>query len=195
MIIGPLSFIFFSNFLDKKKLIKLAIFFLNLALIFNHNKTGYLFFIYTLNIFFCDLFSSQMKNEKLNFFFKLTLFLSIFPLIFNYFTFESILILRIVFCVFLIIYLFLIEEEYSKLQIKNPLSYQIFTNVNYFGSLFILSVILDEYSLKITYILFQVGFAIILKYDLRIRNIINYNQFDNKFKYYFYSFSLNIFIY
>ena len=110
--------------------------------------------------------------------------MSIFPLIFNYFTFESILILRIVFCVFLIIYLFLIEEEYSKLQIKNPLSYQIFTNVNYFGSLFILSVILDEYSLKITYILFQVGFAIILKfYDLRIRNIINYNQFDTKFRY------------
>ena len=38
--------------------------------------------------------------------------------------------------------------------------------------------------LKITYILFQVGFAIILKfYDLRIRNIINYNQFDTKFRY------------
>ena len=109
--------------------------------------------------------------------------MSIFPLIFNYFTFESILILRIVFCVFLIIYLFYLEE-YSKLQIKN-FSYQIFTNVNYFGSLFILSVILDEYSLKITYILFQVGFAIFKIYDLRIRNIINYNQFDTKFKYIF----------
>lgn len=184
LIIGPLSFIFFSNFLKKKKLIKLVILILNLALVFNYNKIGYLFFVYTLNIFFCDLFSSQMKSEKINFLFKSTLFLSIFPLIFSDYVFESILILRVIFCVFLIIYLFLIQEKYSKLQIKNPFSYQIFTNVNYFGSLFILSMILGEYSLKITYILFQVGFAIILKfYDLRIRNIISYHQFNTNLRY------------
>ena len=112
------------------------------------------------------------------------LFLSIIPLLLNYCSFEVAIILRIILCSCLIIYLLIAKLEYIKLKIKNPLSYQILTNINYFGTLFILSLILDEFSLKLTYILFQLGFAIILKYyDLKIRNIISQEHFNSYFKY------------
>ena len=84
LLIGPLSFIFFSKYIEKysnknfNNINKLSLF------IFDESNK-YFYFIYTLNLFFCDLFSSQMKNQKLNFLFKLTLFLSTFPIIFNIF--------------------------------------------------------------------------------------------------------------
>ncbi len=186
LIVGPTSFVFFSNFFNQYNKIKILILFFNLGIIYYYNNNFYLYFVYTLNIFFSDLFSSQIKEKKLNFLFKFLLFLSVIPLIFNFFSFESILFLRIIFCTSLIVLLFFLKPDYIKLEINNPLLYQTLTNINYFGSLFILTLVLEKFYLKITYIIFQIGFSIILKYyDLRIRNIISNQQFINNFKYIF----------
>ena len=183
LIIGPISFIFFSKFSYLYDKLKIFILILNLGIFLDYNNT-YLYFIYTLNIFFCDLFSSQIKNKSLNFYFKILLFLSVFPLIFNFLSFELTVFFRIILCLFLLFYLLIFKEKYFNLEINNPVTYQIFTNLNYFGTLFILSLILEEFSLKITYIIFQLGFAIILKYyDLRIRGIIDNSHFNYYFKY------------
>jgi hypothetical protein len=130
------------------------------------------------------LFSSQIKGKKINFLFKSLLFLSVTPLIFNFYSFEFILLLRIILCIGLIVLLLIIKPLYIKLDIVNPLLYQTITNINYYGSLFILTLILEKFTLKITYITFQIGFSIILKYyDLKIRNIIDNQKFKNYLKY------------
>ena len=182
LIVGPISFIFFSRFLNQYNKIKILILILSLLIIFYNNN--YLYFVYTLNIFFSDLFSSQIKGKKINFIFKSLLFLSVIPLIFNFFSFEFTLLLRIILCIGLIVLLLIIKPLYIKLDIVNPLLYQTITNINYYGSLFILTLILEKFTLKITYITFQIGFSIILKYyDLRIRNIIDNQKFKNNLKY------------
>ena len=184
LIVGPTSFAFFSKFLNQYGKIKILILIFNLGIIYYYNNNFYLYFVYTLNIFFSDLFSSQIKEKKLNFLFKFLLFLSVIPLIFNFFSFEFILFLRIILCTILIVFLLYLKPGYIKLEINNPLLYQILTNINYFGSLFILTLILEKFSLKVTYITFQIGFSIILKYyDLRIRKIISNQQFIDNFKY------------
>ena len=81
LFIGPLSFIFFSKYIDKNIQIKFLIIFINLSLFFLIENISYVYIVYTLNLFFCDLFSSQMKNQKLNFLFKLVLFVTVIPLI------------------------------------------------------------------------------------------------------------------
>ena len=130
------------------------------------------------------MFSSQIKGKKINFLFKSLLFLSVTPLIFNFYSFEFILLLRIILCIGLIVLLLIIKPLYIKLDIVNPLLYQTITNINYYGSLFILTLILEKFTLKITYITFQIGFSIILKYyDLKIRNIIDNQKFKNYLKY------------
>ena len=183
LIVGPTSFIFFSQFLNQYNKIKILILILSLLIIF-YNNNNYLYFIYTLNIFFADLFSSQIKGKKINFLFKSLLFLSVTPLIFNFYSFEFILLLRIILCIGLIVLLLIIKPLYIKLDIVNPLLYQTITNINYYGSLFILTLILEKFTLKITYITFQIGFSIILKYyDLKIRNIIDNQKFKNNLKY------------
>ena len=63
LIVGPTSFIFFSKFLNQYNKIKILILILNLIVIFYYNN-NYLYFVYTLNIFFSDLFSSQIKEKK-----------------------------------------------------------------------------------------------------------------------------------
>ena len=183
LIVGPTAFIFFSKFLNQYYKVKILIIILTLIIIFYYNN-NYLYFVYTLNIFFSDLFSSQIKEKKINFLFKFLLFLSVIPLIFNFYSFEFTLLFRIILCTTLIVILFIIKPLYSKLEIDNPLLYQTITNINYFGSLFILTLILEKFTLKITYITFQIGFSIILKYyDMRIRNIIDNIQFKNNLKY------------
>ena len=183
LIIGPTSFIFFSRYLIQYNKIKVIILILNLGIIF-YNTDYYLYFIYTLNIFFADLFSSQIKEKKINFLFKFLLFLSVIPLIFNFYSFEFTILLRLILCVGLIALLFIKKPSYRKLEVANPFLYQTLTNINYFGSLFILTLILDKFNLKITYIIFQISFSIILKYyDVRIRSIITNQQFNDNFKY------------
>ena len=88
LLIGPLSFIFFSKYTQKSTQIKILIILINFSFFIFDESNKYFYFIYTLNLFFCDLFSSQMRNQKLNFLFKLTLFLSTIPLIFNIFSFD-----------------------------------------------------------------------------------------------------------
>ena len=183
LIVGPISFTFFSKFFNQFNKIKILILILSLVIIF-YNNNNYLYFVYTLNIFFSDLFSSQIKGKKINFLFKGLLFLSVIPLIFNFYSFEFTLLLRIILCFSLIVSLFIIKPLYIKLDIINPFLYQAITNFNYFGSLFILTLILEKFTLKVTYITFQIGFSIILKYyDLRIRKIINNQKFQKNLKY------------
>tara|TARA_B100001939_G_scaffold308002_1_gene288367 strand:- start:13 stop:525 length:513 start_codon:yes stop_codon:yes gene_type:complete len=124
-----------------------------------------------------------MKNQKLNFLFKLTLFLSTFPIIFNIFSFDFLILLRIFLCSSLLIYLLITSEEYLNLDIKYPYIYQLITNLNYFGTLFLLTLLLEGQTLKVAYIILQIGLSIILKlYDLKIRKIMDSNIFEKIFK-------------
>jgi len=183
LLIGPLSFIFFSRYTQKSTQIKILIILINFSLFIFDESNKYFYFIYTLNLFFCDLFSSQMRNQKLNFLFKLTLFLSTIPLIFNIFSFDFLILLRIFLCSTLLIYLLITSEEYLNLDIKYPYIYQFITNLNYFGTLFLLTLFLEGQTLKVAYIILQIGLSIILKlYDLKIRKIMDSNIFEKIFK-------------
>lgn len=184
LFIGPLSFIFFSKYIDKNIQIKFLIIFLNLSLFFLIENISYFYIVYTLNLFFCDLFSSQMKNQKLNFLFKLILFVTVIPLILNIFSFNFLIFFRIILCSSLLIYLLIINEKYFNLDIKYPYTYQLITNLNYFGSLFTITLFLEGQTLKILYIIFQVNLSIMLKfYDLKIRKIIKRKLFEKIFKF------------
>ena len=183
LLIGPLSFIFFSKYIQKSTQIKILIILINFSLFIFDESNKYFYFIYTINLFFCDLFSSQMRNQKLNFLFKLTLFLTTIPIIFNIFSFDFLILFRIVLCSSLLIYLLIISEKYLSLDINFPYIYQLVTNLNYFGTLFLLTLFLEGQLLKNAYIILQIGLSIILKlYDLKIRKIIDSNIFEKIFK-------------
>ena len=86
--------------------------------------------------------------------------------------------MRIFLASFLLIYCYFYLKNFLKLDVKSPITYLISTNFNYYGGLYILTYLLSGMMLKITYIIFQISFSIILKfYDLKLRNIITKNQF------------------
>ena len=122
-----------------------------------------------------------MRNQKLNFLFKLTLFLSTIPLIFN--IFSLIFNLLRIFCVLFVNISINYKWKYLNLDIKYPYIYQFITNLNYFGTLFLLTLFLEGQTLKVAYIILQIGLSIILKlYDLKIRKIMDSNIFEKIFK-------------
>lgn len=183
LIIGPISFIFFSKYLKKNIEVKVLIILINFSLFLFYENDRYLYFIYTLNLFFCDLFSSQAKSQKLNFLFKIIFFLTVIPFILNFFSFEFLIFFRIFLCSLLLTYLLINNLEYTNLQIGYPYFYQLLTNLNYFGTLFILTLLFQGPTLKFAFIFFQVNLSIMLKlYDLKIRKIIDKNIFEKLFK-------------
>ena len=183
LIIGPLSFIFFSKFIKEIFKLKIVIILINFLLIFLIQSDGYLYFIYTLNIFFCDLLSSQNQSQKLNFLFKFILAVSVILLILEIFSFNTLICFRVIICSILIIYLLFNNNKYITLDIQRPYYYQLITNLNYFGVLFVLTIFLEGYILKVIYIILQTSQSAILKlYDLKIRKIIDDKNFNLIFK-------------
>ena len=83
----------------------------------------------------------------------------------------------------MIIYLLFNNNKYITLDIQRPYYYQLITNLNYFGVLFVLTIFLEGYILKVIYIILQTSQSAILKlYDLKIRKIIDDKNFNLIFK-------------
>ena len=186
LIIGPANFILFSRFLEKKFLFLKIILLINLIQFLYIDNFTILIFIYTVNIFFSDFLSSQLKFSKLNFIYKLTFFLISFLLILDFASVKQILELRIIFSSILLFFVLISKLKHIKLDVKYPFTYQFLTNINYYLPLYLTTLVLEMFKLKLVYVTFQIGFGLILKfYDLKIRKIIDENIFHsyNKFLY------------
>ena len=179
LIIGPFIFFYFSKLRESIKYSKILIIFLNLSLFFISDFLVFLIILYSINVFYCDFLSSQSNNHKINFYFKLSFFLSVIPFILNIFDINQLLVFRVLICTITIFYFYFTNYSYDKIIVKSPIFYFLSTNLSYFGSLYIITFFLKGFVLKITYIFFQICFSIILKlYDLKIRSIIQKNKFD-----------------
>jgi hypothetical protein len=186
LIIGPANFILFSRFLEKKFFFLKIILLINLMQFLYIDNFTILIFVYTINIFFSDFLSSQLKFSKLNFIYKLIFFLISFLLILDFASINQILELRIILSSILLIFVLISKLKHIKLDVKYPVTYQLLTNINYYLPLYLTTLVLEMFKLKLVYVTFQIGFGLILKsYDLRIRKIIDENIFNfyNKFLY------------
>ena len=206
LIIGPANFILFSRFLEKKFLFLKIILLINLIQFLYIDNFTILIFIYTVNIFFSDFLSSQLKFSKLNFIYKLSFFLISFLLILDFASIKQILELRIILSSMLLIFVLIFKIKHIKLDVKYPITYQFLTNINYYLPLYLTTLVLETFKLKLVYVTFQIGFGLILKsYDLKIRKIIDENIFNfyNKFLYLiilllpliFFNFNIELIIY
>ena len=206
LIIGPANFILFSRFLEKKFLFLKIILLINLIQFLYIDNFTILIFIYTVNIFFSDFLSSQLKFSKLNFIYKLSFFLISFLLILDFASIKQILELRIILSSMLLIFVLIFKIKHIKLDVKYPVTYQFLTNINYYLPLYLTTLVLEMFKLKLVYVTFQIGFGLILKsYDLKIRKIIDENIFNfyNKFLYLiilllpliFFNFNIELIIY
>ena len=206
LIIGPANFILFSRFLEKKFLFLKIILLINLIQFLYIDNFTILIFIYTVNIFFSDFLSSQLKFSKLNFIYKLSFFLISFLLILDFASIKQILELRIILSSVLLIFVLIFKIKHIKLDVKYPVTYQFLTNINYYLPLYLTTLVLEMFKLKLVYVTFQIGFGLILKsYDLKIRKIIDENIFNfyNKFLYLiilllpliFFNFNIELIIY
>ena len=206
LIIGPANFILFSRFIEKKFLFLKIILLINLIQFLYIDNFTILIFIYTVNIFFSDFLSSQLKFSKLNFIYKLSFFLISFLLILDFASIKQILELRIILSSVLLIFVLIFKIKHIKLDVKYPVIYQFLTNINYYLPLYLTTLVLEMFKLKLVYVTFQIGFGLILKsYDLKIRKIIDENIFNfyNKFLYLiilllpliFFNFNIELIIY
>ena len=178
LIIGPFIFFYFSKLRESIKYSKILIIFLNLSLFFISDFLVFLIILYSINVFYCDFLSSQSNNHKINFYFKLSFFLSVIPFLLSIFDINQLLIFRVLICTITIFYFYFTNYSYDKIIVKSPIFYFLSTNFSYFGSLYIITFFLKGFVLKITYIFFQICFSIILKlYDLKIRRIMQKVEF------------------
>ena len=92
LIIGPFIFFYFSKLRESIKFSKILIILLNLSLFFISDFLIFLIILYSINVFYCDFLSSQSNNYKINFYFKLSFFLSVIPFILNIFDINQLLI-------------------------------------------------------------------------------------------------------
>ena len=178
LIIGPLSFYYFSKIRSKFKFLIVIVIIINILTLLFNNFFSTLVVIYVTNLFFTDFLSSQSNKKYINFFYKFFLFFSIVPYIFESVSLENLLLLRIFIASSFLLYCSITLQKLSKLDVKSPITYLITTNINYYGGLYILTHLLSGLVLKFTYIIFQLSFSIILKfYDLKLRSIITNKQF------------------
>lgn len=179
LFLGPINFIFISKFFTKKNYFLISTIIINIFFIFFKENFLFIIFIYVINIFFSDFLFSQIKYQKINFYYKLLSFFISLLLTTGYFEFLLVLKLKILLsAVFYVLVLFK-NYEYNSLDVKSPILYQIFTNINYYLPLFIVSIYTEINSLKTTYLVFQISFSILLKFDdLRIRRIVSNNFYN-----------------
>ena len=179
LIIGPSIFLYFSRLRKSIKFSKLLVISLNLSLFFMPDLFALLIIVYSINVFYSDFLSSQSENNKFNFYFKFSFFLSVIPFILNIIDIDQFLISRILICSLVILYFYFNAYSYENIVVKSPLIYLISTNFSYFGSLYLITFILKGFMLKITYIFFQICFSVILKiYDMKIRGIIKNAKYN-----------------
>ena len=170
------------------------------------NNFFILVLFYSLNLIFADyLFSQQKNGSNINFLFRFLLLLSLLFFFFSGTDFQNLLYIRLF--IILIFFLFLFRKPYlfHQLLLSNPTHYVFLTHVIYYGSLFCLTYFVDNSYLKVWYLVFQIGFSLILKsFDIKIRNInlelyrfnyaFNVSIFLIPFFGLFFSFSLVLFL-
>lgn len=160
------------------------------------NSKVYIIWLFTFLIIYSDYFFSQRKNYLVNFVFKLLLLISSFLLYESYFYPTEVLKVKIIiiYLTFIFYYLFSKKHNFSSLKVNSPVKYNFWTCIIYFGSLFLLTIIVPENYIKIVYISLQILIGIQLKlFDLKIRDIrIKYLNTDVAFQ--IFSFSYIIFL-
>lgn len=160
------------QFINEKLLVIFGIIFL---IIINFlNLYDILIWLYAFLIIFSDYFFSQRYQKSLNFFFKtillLTSILVYFEKIFSVYDVINIKISTILF--FISIYQFFENQKFIKLKVKSSVKYNIITSLIYFGSLFFISIFIENIMVKYFYLMFQIGLGVKLKFfDLNIRGI------------------------
>jgi hypothetical protein len=174
---GIFTFIIFYHF-SKKNFFseKTIIFIITLLILLAEliNSKIYIVWFFTFLIIYSDYFFSQRKNYIVNFVFKLLLLISSFLLYQNYLYPTEVLKIKIIiiFFTFIFYYLFSKKYEFSSLKVNSPIKYNFWTCLIYFGSLFLLTIIVPDNLIKIIYISLQILIGIQLKlFDLKIRDI------------------------
>lgn len=158
---------------------------LTILVLYFINNFFILVIFYSLNLIFADyLFSQKINGQNINFLFRFLLLASLLLILLKDFDFQNILYFRLFIILFLYLFLFRTPYLFNKLLLLNPTHYVIFTHLIYYGSLFFLTYFLTGTSLKVWYLVFQIGFSLILKiFDFKIRNInlgfYNFNCFLN----------------
>ena len=174
---GIFTFIIFYHFSKKnifseKSIMIITTFLILLVELFNSNI--YLIWLFTFLIIYSDYFFSQRKNYFVNFIFKLLLMISSFLLYQNFLYPAEVLKIKIIisYLAFIFYYLFCKKHEFSTLKVNSPLKYNFWTCLIYFGSLFLITIIVPNSFIKTMYISFQILIGIQLKlFDLKIRDI------------------------
>lgn len=140
---------------------------------------------FTFFVIYSDYFFSQRKNYILNFNFKLILMMSSLLLYQNFLDPSDVLKIKIliIYFTFVFYYFFCERNEFVKLKVNSPISYNFWTCFIYFSSLFMLTIIIKESFIKIIYISFQILIGAQLKlFDVKIRNIdIKYKNVETMF--------------
>ena len=174
---GIFTFIFFYHFSKKNLFSEKGIMIISTLLILFVeliNSKIYIIWLFTFLIIYSDYFFSQRKNYLVNFIFKFLLLTSSFLLYQNYLYPTEVLKIKIIIIilVFVFYYLFCKKHKFSSLKINSPLKYNFWTCLIYFGSLFLLTIIVPDNLIKIIYISLQILIGIQLKFlDLKIRDI------------------------
>tara|TARA_Y100000389_G_scaffold168042_1_gene173532 strand:+ start:36345 stop:37133 length:789 start_codon:yes stop_codon:yes gene_type:complete len=174
---GIFTFIIFYHFSKKnlfseKSLMIIITLLILLAELINSNI--YIIWFFTFLIIYSDYFFSQRKNYLVNFALKLLLLISSLLLYQNYLYPIEVLKIKIIitYLAFSIYYLFCKKHRFSALKVNSPLKYNFWTCLTYFGSLFLLTIIVPNSFIKIIYVSFQILIGMQLKlFDLKIRNI------------------------
>ena len=174
---GIFTFIIFYHFSKKnifleKSMMIISTFLILLTELFNSDI--YIIWLFTFLIIYSDYFFSQRKNYLVNFFFKFLLLISSFLLYQNFLYPVEVLKIKIIitYSVFIFYYLFCKKYEFSVLKVNSPLKYNFWTCLIYFGSLFLITMIVPNSFIKIMYISFQILIGMQLKlFDLKIRDI------------------------
>ena len=158
-----------------------------------------LIWLFTFLVIYSDYFFSQRKNYLINFFFKLLLFVSSLLLYDDYLSGFVVLKIKITIIILTLIYydFFCKKYEVIFLRIKFPITYTFLNSLIYFSSLYILTILIPNNFLKITYISFQILIGMQLKlFDLEVRNFkIKHKNINRIFGFFsiLYLFFLSIF--
>lgn len=182
---GIFTFVIFYNFSHKKILNEQFIILFGITILFLSfflQSLSMLIFFYVFLLLFSDYSFSQSSLEIKNFTFKFLLLLTsliiLIPLNLTLvIQFKILLILS-----FLVLFYFS-KKEIKKLKVKSPIFYILNICLIYHGSLFLISIIFQENTVKLFYIIIQILIGIKLRiFDLKIRDI-NF-KLQSIFKYY-----------
>lgn len=174
---GIFTFIIFYHFSKKNIFSEKSMMIISTSLILLSellNSNIYIIWLFTFLIIYFDYFFSQRKNYLVNFFFKFLLLISSFLLYQNFLYPTEVLKIKIIitYSALIFYYLFCKKYEFSALKVNSPLKYNFWTCLIYFGSLFLITIIVPNSFIKIMYISFQILIGIQLKlFDLKIRDI------------------------